>query len=1690
MLVKRFTYVLIGFLLGCIGLLLTNSASAADYVWLEGENFTDFTPSSFKPTIAGWGHAEFLSNNRWLQVSIDDNKVESTAPNGITISYRFSLAHAATYEIWNRIGYEFVRSPFQWRVDGRPWGTVSPDRLTTDLMELQDWNEVAWLKMGVLPLAAGSHILQIHLPVTHDANGKAQRILYASDALCIYPGRFFPNGKYRPGQDWRTQQDIQAAHQVFSMPKPQTPSERAAIELKGLWEVCRDDEALPTVVDAPLKDYPPKHPFWTGIPVPSDKNEVRPDLLLAHRLWYRTRVFVPATYAGRSFYLVFPENNLNTTVYVNGVYCGFNPNPFVHFQLDITRGIQPGKLNTIDVGIRDAWYGFVTDPKDPMVLRKQFNVPINFAYMGFQHLAYPIGHAFESGILATPSLVAAGRVYAEDVFCKPSVAQKRLDVELTLRNDAAKPVEGTVVVEAVDASTGVVARSFPARSFHIPAQTNLTLTVGGSWPNPHLWWPDDPHLYLLRTVVKLDGKPVDVSDTSFGFREWSIQGTHLLLNGVVFHGWEDGVDGNTPEEWLENYRKTHQTMFRLCGVSQGGYRPFFGMTPDKALDFMDRNGVVVRRCGILDGEAMNYDAGNALVKAELPKNWKRQIVAQVMAERNHPSIMIWSIENEWLYINVINMGLCDFWEPIETEVARAVEAADPTRPVMSDGGGATLANTLPVFGNHYVAFDNPGGITAYPDMAYQDNPKGGGRGRWVWDEKRPRFLGEDFFFTGIHPELSYIGGEQVFSGKEGNIPACGLMETILQQGYRWGNYAAWDFYVGNADTAGLAHNSFSPRAVFCRQWDWTFGSGQKVSRTMGIFNDTHDNSPITFTWELQFNNQKVASDSSVHSVAPGSREVFSITLPMPQVTQRTEGKLLLALLVDGKPVFQDVKQVSVLPSEPSDDVQRALRTLSAQNFAVYDPSGTVGTFLQQNGIAYTPLAGLAQIPSDCHVLLVGKDALTLEESTASHLAAFAADGGRVIVLEQGNPLKYQGLPVPMEAQENDGRVAFIEDTVHPVVQGLEDKDFFTWGDDEVVYRNAYEKPSTGAARSLIECGAGLTNTALVAIPVGKGLMLLSQLLLESKLADSTVAQHLLWNLLAYAADYTQIYRQVTLTAQANSAFENAAKATGLLYTKVDDPLQAITPPGDRLALIEASPENLKKLADNLDAVHAFTKAGGWIVFNGLTPEGLSDYNRIVGFDHMIRPFRRERVTFAYPRNPLTAGMSASEITMYSDQRIFWWTEGNYVVSDEFSYVVDYDEVAPFAKFNNDFYYNIVNGFVSADGWPLIVDVSVPKSGPLDIEMDLPKPQTIVRFTWIGNTFYYPTTQVNLIFDNDRSRMVTLDTPPDNSPHTYDIVPPRTGQHITLELAKWKAIPGVNPVIGVDNIYLYAQRSPEFYQKVKPLLNVGGMMEYPQAQGGILLCNLLFKDTESVPENVVKKRTLLAILLRNLNAPFAIGKTIIAGQPLVYTPISIAKQANQFRSDSGWFGDKEHTFANLPVGRHTFAGVLYDVYDFPTSPVPNCIMLGGNGVPGNLPEEVRGIAVNQKADALFFLQTARIDRRRNSDELRQGKKFEMADYVVHYADGQTVKIPIYSEIDVENYRQSQPTPVAGAQIAWEGRYPDGSYAVAYSMQWNNPRPNVEISSIDLETGPDRVGVPVLLAVTAATVPASSQQSARR
>ncbi len=167
------------------------------------------------------------------------------------------------------------------------------------------------------------------------------------------------------------------------------------------------------------------------------------------------------------------------------------------------------------------------------------------------------------------------------------------------------------------------------------------------------------------------------------------------------------------------------------------------------------------------------------------------------------------------------------------------------------------------------------------------------------------------------------------------------------------------------------------------------------------------------------------------------------------------------------------------------------------------------------------------------------------------------------------------------------------------------------------------------------------------------------------------------------------------------------------------------------------------------------------------------------------------------------------------------------------------------------------------------------------------------------------------------------------------------------------------------------------------------------------------------------------------------------------------------------GITENDLANLPRGLVNLAGVDYDIR--------GVVQLSGQEANRTLsvqfPSEVPGIAVNHKADRLHFLQAT---------GWPEAEGRQIATYVIHYSDGQTEDVPVEYGIHVRDWWT--PTPqadVPSSEIAWSGS--NGATArldrtvQLYHMDWQNPRPNIEIAAIDFRSA-DSDSAPFLIAIT--------------
>ena len=586
-------------------------------------------------------------------------------------------------------------------------------------MEMAFWCEVAWLKLGEADLDGRATIAcksACRKPRTTKASGSG--CSYASDAICLHEGPFHAELEVQARRIGPRRRGRSGGESTCSSLPEAKPSERASVKLGGVWEICARRRATSRRSRRADQANCRKKPVWRAIPVPGDKNKVREDLIFAHRLWYRTRIAVPASMAGRAFYVDFPYNNLNTTVYVNGVYCGFEKNPVRAVPGGRDQGHQ-GRAGERDLGRhprRVVWPLRRPEAAAEAAQDVQLSRSSLFS-QGFQDLDYPVWNCPQSGILATPTFVAAGGgVYAADVFVKPSVARsgsKR-------RSRCATPRRETPPAK----SAGKRWTSRPARSnTRFTAASRSSVAAGKTQTVDALRRVGEPEALVARHAEPVSSahdrrrqrqagrraRKRSLASANGAAKERSSRST--AWSGTCGPTWSASIV--RPEDWLAAYKRTNQRTTRLSTAGQAGHESrWLGtgaagrarvLRPQRRRRPPQHHARRRNHRQQLQREATPRRAeqqGGSELKLALMKNWRDQCVAQVKGERNHPSIQIWSIENEFAYINLINLlGNSPNMDRYEEEITKthdAVMAADPTRSAMIDGGGAMKENTLGV----------------------------------------------------------------------------------------------------------------------------------------------------------------------------------------------------------------------------------------------------------------------------------------------------------------------------------------------------------------------------------------------------------------------------------------------------------------------------------------------------------------------------------------------------------------------------------------------------------------------------------------------------------------------------------------------------------------------------------------------------------------------------------------------------------------------------------------------------------------------------------------------------------------------------------------------------------------------------------------------------------------------------------
>jgi len=1461
----------------CVSAAAQSACSGPVVIWLEGEH-----PSraNFEYDVEGWGSV--FSDGKWLHVGLSKDQVPDPMPEGgMALAYELDAPRPGPYELWLRLGFERVRAPLQCRVNGGEWTRFGPEDLTTNLLEIGVWAEVAWGRLGSVNLREGRNVLDIRCVEP----GRDGRLVIGLDCIAFVEGEgnFTPEGILRPGQQYDAQIDRLAAGHVFRLPARSQGATRLDLALDGPWQVARyDDPDMDVDTYEPVRALPSPGEYelkWRGINVPGNARS-RPDLKFGHRLLYRARVEVPATYEGRGFHLHFSGTNWIAGVFVNGQYVGGRQSVLVPWDVDVTRAVRPGEVNTITVGIKSSWYALQPGPNETMdhMRNRPYEGDFKRNYR-FVDAIYPSskgeGDGLAVGIVNPVRLVVTGPAYTADIFIRTSVEEKRLEADVTVTNTADEDAPLAVLCEAVNEKTGRVEKTFGPADVTVPAGGSEVVSLAGAWEDPKLWWPeDDPDLYVMRTRVMRGRHTMDIHEQLFGFRQVSIDGKDFLLNGIPWHfwNWVDVGHADTEEQWLKNYRAQNDRFHRIASDHDRlwGYR-------ERALEFFDRHGIPGRLSTCIDGMFITHDLADPLVW----ENFKNHVRQVVTAYRNHPSVMMWSLGNELIYITsrlAYNAQDNLKWMARAQELSDLARELDPTRAGFQDGGG-DLNRRGEINCQHY-SWPQGGSV---PTESYSYRLREGvwvPTGTWdrsmdqyAWDGDRPLVQGEVFYYSGNVSAMAWIGGPHVYRGKSYADAAAARYARIGIEGARWQAVTAICPWVGALPEALV---SFEPRAAFVREHNSCFYPGSTMRRTVKVFNDGHRDDPLTLEWKVVLDGRETAAGQNVYNVPPGRAEQDILEAPLPVVKARADGQLELDLYARGERVFHDARPVSVLPLPGKID------ELDADRLCVYDPKEAVREWLDDVGQPYTAVEALDGLPDAANVLLIGPDGLDADgkDAQARAIRDFVGAGKTAILLKQQCALEGDDLPVSgvhlagrrpdraprpefRAAGGQSGRIAFPVALAHPVLAGLRERDFFTWAGDEMTFAMSYTAGGSGAI-SLVQAGRELGLAPMLEIPVGRGSYLLCQMLVAEKLGVEPVADRLLHNMLAWAARKAETEPGKTVAYLADDEKLGALlDQVGLKYSRAEDPEDALVREAN-VRIVRATPLALARLSERKQQLRSFCNDGGWLMLVGLDEAGLEAFNNLVGFPHRIRPFRREAVVLQARTDPLLLGLSDRDVNMVSDQVLASWRNLYWVSDRTFTSVVDGREIASFGQVANDYLTKLTNGLTNEDFWQYICYFGEGEQPP-QVDFRYDRPETFTRMSIRGSGSYYFAKDIELIFDGDEATAVPFTMKPLTGRQEIGFEP-RTASTVTIRIESFHPGTSDKKLAGLDNVELFRRVPDDFEDRVLLLTKPGGLVKYPVGKGGIVL-NQLDYASEDTEENVRKKTAIYSNLLRNMGAGF-------------------------------------------------------------------------------------------------------------------------------------------------------------------------------------------------------------------------------
>jgi len=388
--------------------------------------------------------------------------------------------------------------------------------------------------------------------------------------------------------------------------------------------------------------------------------------------WYRKTFNLPLNIQGKRVFIEFDGVYMNSDVWINGIHLGNRPYGYSSFQYELTPHLKFGQ------------------EKNVLAVRVNVQQPCSRWYSGagiYRNvrlvITHPVHIAQWGTYVTTPEVSKnSATVRVQTKIQNQSTSSQQVTLETIITDPSDRKCNSTRTVKNIEAgNTGIF-------------EQTLELS------KPKLWSIEVPNLYSVKSIVYVNNSVVDTFNTPFGIRTFEftidkgffLNGKHVPIKGVCLHHDLGCLGSAVNKRAIERQLEVMKSMG--CNAIRTSHNP----PAPELLDLCDRMGFLV-----MDEAFDEWKRGKTMYGyGRFFDEWsERDLRDMIRRDRNHPSIILWSIGNEIPEQDDVNA-----YEKAK-RLADICREEDPTRPVTSacnNPGIATksgFAKPLDVLGINY-----------------------------------------------------------------------------------------------------------------------------------------------------------------------------------------------------------------------------------------------------------------------------------------------------------------------------------------------------------------------------------------------------------------------------------------------------------------------------------------------------------------------------------------------------------------------------------------------------------------------------------------------------------------------------------------------------------------------------------------------------------------------------------------------------------------------------------------------------------------------------------------------------------------------------------------------------------------------------------------------------------------------------